>query len=608
MNIKSRFIGVVTLFVFLALFLLEEFFPVKTYKVLKITENSMLVIDLNNNKKQDEDELFAFKDIVLPKLVYSHKTTKFARNSGLNINETLTLAYVTNEYLKKLLQGKRVEFLEQIAPYNKNYSYRFAKIAYENKDIARHLLESGLVLTYKDGAPNPYAQFENLPQMKENAKYFSKLNLVVKNKNTDVYHNLDCPHAAKLKNAVFIFENKAKEQSKICKVCALYSNNEAKELKNELDKIESAKADADFGQIKAYFVNADNYFRPSPRCRTNACQALLREINSAKNSIDLALYGIESQDEIYQALLSAKARGVCIRAVVDSNLNKKDAYFDTRKLYNDFDTIGDNEEALMHNKFFVFDNKKVFTGSMNISSTGSGGYNSNTALLIESQDVAQIYKNEFNQMFEGKFQSAKQDFSKADVKIGKTSLGVYFSPKANVITSVILPEIKKAQKEILVSAFYLTHKGLIDELIGAKARGIDVKVIIDAVGSSNFKNRISLLRHNGVDVKVENWGGKNHEKNILIDSSTFITGSANFSQNAQVKNDENLLVIKDFELAKQYRAHFFKMYNSIDEKYLKDFVNPESLQSKNSCYDGVDNNFDGKVDSLDPLCRVSFGK
>ena len=199
-------------------------------------------------------------------------------------------------------------------------------------------------------------------------------------------------------------------------------------------------------------------------------------------------------------------------------------------------------------------------------------------------------------------------FSKADVKIGKTSLGVYFSPKANVITSVILPEIKKAQKEILVSAFYLTHKGLIDELIGAKARVIDVKVIIDAVGSSNFKNRISLLRHNGVDVKVENWGGKNHEKNILIDSSTFITGSANFSQNAQVKNDENLLVIKDFELAKQYRAHFFKMYNSIDEKYLKDFVNPESLQSKNSCYDGVDNNFDGKVDSLDPLCRVSFGK
>ena len=73
--------------------------------------------------------------------------------------------------------GKRVEFLEQIAPYNKNYSYRFAKIAYENKDIARHLLESGLVLTYKDGAPNPYAQFENLPQMKENAKYFSKLTL-----------------------------------------------------------------------------------------------------------------------------------------------------------------------------------------------------------------------------------------------------------------------------------------------------------------------------------------------------------------------------------------------------------------------------------------------
>ena len=61
----------------------------------------------------------------------------------------------------------------------------------------------------------------------------------------------------------------------------------------------------------------------------------------------------------------------------------------------------------MHNKFYIFDNKIVITGSANLSHTDMSGYNSNAIIVIKSAEVAKIYTEEFNQMYEGKFHSNK---------------------------------------------------------------------------------------------------------------------------------------------------------------------------------------------------------
>jgi phosphatidylserine/phosphatidylglycerophosphate/cardiolipin synthase-like enzyme len=57
-----------------------------------------------------------------------------------------------------------------------------------------------------------------------------------------------------------------------------------------------------------------------------------------------------------------------------------------------------------------------------------------------------------------------------------------------------------------------------------------------------------------------------HHKVIIIDDKIVITGSFNFTANAN-NNDENVLVIYDKEIAKQYITEFDKIFS--DGKDLK---------------------------------------
>lgn len=69
------------------------------------------------------------------------------------------------------------------------------------------------------------------------------------------------------------------------------------------------------------------------------------------------------------------------------------------------------------------------------------------------------------------------------------------------------------------------------------------------------------------------------------------------------KNDENTIIVKNTQLAKQYKSYFLVLWDLIPNKYLYVEPNPESFESLNSCIDGIDNDFDGKVDITDELCK-----
>ena len=74
---------------------------------------------------------------------------------------------------------------------------------------------------------------------------------------------------------------------------------------------------------------------------------------------------------------------------------------------NSFPSRNDSLSSLMHNKFIIFDNRIVFSGSVNISSSGSGGYNANNAVFIKNKNVVEAYKKEFEQLFSSKFSTRK---------------------------------------------------------------------------------------------------------------------------------------------------------------------------------------------------------
>ena len=308
------------------------------------------------------------------------------------------------------------------------------------------------------------------------------------------------------------------------------------------------------------------------------------------------------QKEIYSALLNAKKRGVKIRAVSDFSRNLIETYSFSDEFNKDFNAVLDKTSSLMHNKFFIFDNKVVMSGSLNISATGSGGYNSNSAVFIYDENIAKVYSEEFNQMYNSKFSKEKNS---SNFKQDNSIIKAYFSPKDNVYNNVLKQKILNAKKSIYVSAFYLTDKDMINDLISVSNKGIEVLIILDATSANNFKELVHKMRSSNIKLIVENWGGKNHEKTIAIDDDTLIIGSCNFSKSGFYKNDENILVFKNSSMTKFYKDYYLYLFNSIDKKYLISIPRAEGVESINSCNDGIDNNFDGKIDNKDEACKIN---
>ena len=90
---------------------------------------------------------------------------------------------------------------------------------------------------------------------------------------------------------------------------------------------------------------------------------------------------------------------------------------------------------------------------------------------------------------------------------------------------------------------------------------------------------------------------------MIIDDKYTIIGSMNFSNSGENRNDENLIVIENTEIAKFYKNFFLYQWSKIDEKWLRLNARAESKDSIGSCNDGLDNNYDGLIDKEDIGCK-----
>ena len=351
-----------------------------------------------------------------------------------------------------------------------------------------------------------------------------------------------------------------------------------------------------------YLTDLTTTLKPDNKCNSPVCHEILNQINNSKQSIDIALYGWDNNPTIYNALVRAKARGVKIRIAYDTST--KSFYPELKefvKLANEKST--DTPKILMHNKFMIFDNSRIITGSMNFASTGLSGFNTNCIFFINSIEIAHIYTEEFEQMIQGKFHNSKSKITHSTIVLDKTKVTPLFSPKDKITTTNIIPLINSAKKYIYIPAFTITHDEFVNALILAKNHGVDVKIIIDATNVYAKRSKIKPLRSAGVLVKVENYAGKVHSKSIIIDDKYVIAGSMNFSKSGENKNDENVLIIEDTTLAKAYRGFFEYLWKKIPERYLQHSVRAEGKYSIGSCSDGIDNNYNGKIDKDDIGCK-----
>lgn len=137
---------------------------------------------------------------------------------------------------------------------------------------------------------------------------------------------------------------------------------------------------------------------------------------------------------------------------------------------------------------------------------------------------------------------------------------VCFTPGEDC-TSLVVTEIADAKREILVQAYSFTSVPILAALKAAHARGVAVEVIVDrsSARQSRSGSRYSAatyLTNAGIPVWVDYTVAIAHNKVMVLDGATVITGSFNFTAAAQYRNAENLLVIDDPALAGEYRANW----------------------------------------------------
>ncbi|OGT28814.1 MAG: hypothetical protein A2Z17_01410 [Gammaproteobacteria bacterium RBG_16_66_13] len=282
--------------------------------------------------------------------------------------------------------------------------------------------------------------------------------------------------------------------------------------------------------------------------------AVVRSIDGAERTIDMAMYELNLWS-IRDALLDAKSRGVDVRLVMERD-NIGALEVETLAAAG-IPIVGDTDEGLMHDKFIVIDGREVWTGSMNLTVTDAY-FNHNNLLLLESEEVAGAYTDEFEEMFvDGRFGPLSPPGDGLRTADGK--LEVYFSPDDGVAARLI-DLLATAEFSLDVMAFAFTSDPIAQAILERAAAGVQVRAVFDEDQAANLGSDYEELLRAGLDVRLDGSPGKMHHKVMIVDGAVVVTGSYNFSRSAEEFNDENLVLVYDEVLAAAYLEEFARIF------------------------------------------------
>jgi phosphatidylserine/phosphatidylglycerophosphate/cardiolipin synthase-like enzyme len=157
---------------------------------------------------------------------------------------------------------------------------------------------------------------------------------------------------------------------------------------------------------------------------------------------------------------------------------------------------------------------------------------------------------------------ADQPNKGADQTYKETATGtirVAFSPNGGA-TKLVTDTLGRAKKQILVQAYSFTSPAISKALADAKARGVDVKAILDKSQWTERYSGATYLSNHQIPVLIDDKHAIAHNKVMIIDGNTVITGSFNFTKATEEKNAENVIVLQDNPVlanvyAQNWRVH-----------------------------------------------------
>ncbi len=297
-------------------------------------------------------------------------------------------------------------------------------------------------------------------------------------------------------------------------------------------------------------------------------EVLVAVIDYAESSVDVVAYDFDLES-VADALIAAHQRGIRVRFVTDSDNADEDAVALLRQA--GIPVIEDRrDEGLMHDKFVVIDGVWVWTGSWNLTENGTYR-NNNNVVLIASPALAENYTAEFEEMFEGQFgPTSSADtpnpriFITAELDEGQTKqveVENYFAPEDEAQAQIIA-EIQGAQSRIRFMAFTFTSDEIADAMLERAQAGVVVQGVIEDRNAEREYSEYERLRAEVHDVLPDGNPYVMHHKVIIIDDKTVILGSYNFTASAEDRNDENVLIVHDPEVAALFVEEFGRVYEA----------------------------------------------
>nr|WP_278246045.1 phospholipase D-like domain-containing protein [Clostridium pasteurianum] len=114
-----------------------------------------------------------------------------------------------------------------------------------------------------------------------------------------------------------------------------------------------------------------------------------------------------------------------------------------------------------------------------------------------------------------------------------------------------------------IAIYSLNKQSIVDSIINAKNRGVDVKIITDGTESKNKSESKELkeLQSKGIPIKINEHSGLMNLKLTIEDNTQVATGSYNYTEDSSKENDEVLVIINDVNTAQNFENEFNTMWN-----------------------------------------------
>ena len=290
----------------------------------------------------------------------------------------------------------------------------------------------------------------------------------------------------------------------------------------------------------------------------------------AQNTLDICVYNA-SDATIANAINDAYNRGVQVRYIADDDaantmLSSLDPNIPV--------VIRDPSPAgIMHNKFIIVDanstnNSWIMGGSCNWTNPSNLFNDYNNIIFIQDEALAKAYTLEFEEMWSGVFGTHKTDNTPHKFKINGIDVELYFSP-SDQTTSKIIDVINSVDYSLEFGLLSFTENSL-GIAVASKDNefGINTRGIIETENGTG--SEFAYLIQEGVNVRSHM--GITHQlhhkyaiadANVIGSDPTVLTGSHNWSANAENNSDENTLIIYDHTIANIYLQEFTARWNEL---------------------------------------------